>query len=51
VATGGGEDFYERAADAIAASLPRAQRRTIAGQAHLADPKALAPVLERFFRE
>jgi hypothetical protein len=29
--------------------LPYARRQTIAGQAHVADPKALAPVLERFF--
>jgi pimeloyl-ACP methyl ester carboxylesterase len=50
VATGGGQDFFEQAADAIAASLPRAQRLTIEGQTHLVDPKALAPVLERFFR-
>jgi hypothetical protein len=38
------------AADAIAASIPRAERRTIEGQTHVADPTALAPVLERFFR-
>jgi pimeloyl-ACP methyl ester carboxylesterase len=46
---GGGGDFFDRAADAIAASIPHARRQTIAGQAHVADPKALAPVLERFF--
>src|SRR5207244_7294336 len=38
------------AADAIAASIPGAQRLTIEGQSHVADPTALAPVLERFFR-
>jgi pimeloyl-ACP methyl ester carboxylesterase len=43
-------DFFEQAADAIAASIPRAERRTIDGQGHVADPKALAPVLERFFK-
>jgi pimeloyl-ACP methyl ester carboxylesterase len=47
---GGGGDFFEQAADAIAASIPRAERQTIAGQTHQVDPKALAPVLERFFR-
>ena len=37
------------AADAIAASIPRAERLTIEGQAHVVDPKALGPVLEAFF--
>jgi pimeloyl-ACP methyl ester carboxylesterase len=49
VATGGGQEFFEQAADAIAASLPQAERLTIQGQTHLVDPKALAPVLQRFF--
>lgn len=48
---GGGGDFFTRAADAIAASIPLAQRRTVEGQTHMVDPKALAPVLERFFNE
>jgi hypothetical protein len=39
----------EPAADAIAASIPHAQRTTVEGQAHVVDPKALAPVLEAFF--
>jgi pimeloyl-ACP methyl ester carboxylesterase len=43
-------DFFTRAADAVAASIPHAERQTIEGQGHVADPKALAPVLERFFR-
>jgi pimeloyl-ACP methyl ester carboxylesterase len=47
---GGGGDFFERAADAIAASIPHAETQTIAGQTHMVEPKALAPVLERFFR-
>jgi pimeloyl-ACP methyl ester carboxylesterase len=51
VLTGGGDDFFERAADAIAAALPRAERHTLEGQSHVADPKAVAPVLERFFDE
>jgi pimeloyl-ACP methyl ester carboxylesterase len=45
----GGGDFFERAADAIAAAIPHAQRMTLEGQTHMVDPKALAPVLERFF--
>jgi pimeloyl-ACP methyl ester carboxylesterase len=58
VATGGGSPdsfvagggaFFSTAADAIAASLPQAERQTIEGQTHMVDPKALAPVLERFF--
>jgi pimeloyl-ACP methyl ester carboxylesterase len=46
---GGGGGFFDRAADAIAASIPQAERLTLAGQTHMVDPKALAPVLERFF--
>jgi pimeloyl-ACP methyl ester carboxylesterase len=49
VATGGGQEFFEQAADAITASLPHAHRLTLEGQTHLVDPKVLAPVLERFF--
>jgi pimeloyl-ACP methyl ester carboxylesterase len=36
------------AADAIAASLPHAQRTVVAGQGHVPDPAVLAPVLARF---
>jgi hypothetical protein len=46
---GGGGDFFGKAADAIAASIPRARRQVVEGQTHMVDPKALAPVLERFF--
>ena len=42
-------DFFTRAADAIAASVPHAARQTVAGSGHVADPKALAAVLQRFF--
>jgi pimeloyl-ACP methyl ester carboxylesterase len=45
----GGGDFFAKAADAIAAIVPHAERQTLAGQTHMVDPKALAPVLERFF--
>jgi pimeloyl-ACP methyl ester carboxylesterase len=48
---GGGGDFFAQAADAIAASIPQAKRQTLAGQTHMVDPKALVPVLERFFGE
>lgn len=46
---GGGGSFFDQAADAITASIPDAQRQTVEGQTHMVDPKALAPVLERFF--
>jgi pimeloyl-ACP methyl ester carboxylesterase len=60
VATGGGtpdphaaglpHGFMDRAADAIAASIPLAQRQIIEGGGHMVDAKLVAPVLERFFR-
>ena len=37
------------AADAIVAAVPNAQRTTFEGQGHVAEPKAIAPLLERFF--
>jgi pimeloyl-ACP methyl ester carboxylesterase len=46
---GGGGDFFDRAADAVAAAVPRAERVVIDGQTHMVDPKALVPVLLRFF--
>ncbi len=58
VATGGIPDphmgglrpgFFDTAADAIAAAVPKAERRIIEGQTHVADPKVLAGVLEQFF--
>jgi pimeloyl-ACP methyl ester carboxylesterase len=39
----------DAAADAIAAGIPHAERQTIEGQGHVADPKVIAAVLERFF--
>jgi hypothetical protein len=42
-------DFFDRAADASAASIPQADRQTFAGQGHVADPKVVAHALERFF--
>jgi pimeloyl-ACP methyl ester carboxylesterase len=38
------------AADAIAASITHAERRTLEGQSHMADPAVVAPLLEWFFR-
>jgi pimeloyl-ACP methyl ester carboxylesterase len=49
VSTGGGNDFFEQAAEAIAASIPNCKRLTIEGQTHTVDPTAIGPVLERFF--
>jgi pimeloyl-ACP methyl ester carboxylesterase len=37
-----------RAADALAAGLPNAERRTLEGQSHNLSMKVLAPVLEDF---
>jgi uncharacterized NAD-dependent epimerase/dehydratase family protein len=42
-------DFFAPVADAIAAAIPNAEREVVEGQTHMVDPKALAPVLERFF--
>ena len=44
-------DFFHQAANAIAASIPHAQRQRIEGQSHVADPKTVAAVLERFDRQ
>jgi pimeloyl-ACP methyl ester carboxylesterase len=42
-------DFFEQAAATLAATIPGARRQVIEGQGHMADPKAVAPVLRRFF--
>jgi pimeloyl-ACP methyl ester carboxylesterase len=42
-------DFFGSAADAIAAAVPGAERRTIETDSHVVDPKRLAPVLTEFF--
>lgn len=41
VATGGGDPFFELAADAIAADIPNVERLTIEGQGHVAEPSAV----------
>jgi hypothetical protein len=48
VLTGGGAEFFELAADAIAAAIPGAERTVLEGQGHVADPKAVATTLGRF---
>jgi pimeloyl-ACP methyl ester carboxylesterase len=42
-------DLFQRAATAIAARIPHAERVTLAGQSHVADPAVVAPVLQQFF--
>jgi pimeloyl-ACP methyl ester carboxylesterase len=44
-------DFFDQAAAAITASIPHAQRRTLPGQGHVADPTSVAPLLEQFFTD
>jgi pimeloyl-ACP methyl ester carboxylesterase len=43
-------ELFDRAAAAIVARIPHAERVTLAGQSHVADPAVVAPMLERFFR-
>ncbi len=50
VATSGGDPFFELAANAILADISNAERLTIEGQGHVADPVAVGRELERFFR-
>ena len=49
VASGGGTGFFEAAADAVAASIPNAERVILAEQGHVVDPKTMAEQLRRFF--
>jgi pimeloyl-ACP methyl ester carboxylesterase len=51
VIDGGTTPWLSDGADALAAVLPNARRRTLTGQQHDIDPAALAPVLSEFFRE
>jgi pimeloyl-ACP methyl ester carboxylesterase len=46
---GASEQFMHSGADALAAVLPNAQRRTLEGQTHDVNPAVLAPVLVEFF--
>jgi pimeloyl-ACP methyl ester carboxylesterase len=50
VVGGGASDAWiHHGADALANVLPHASRHTLAGQTHMVDPNALAPVLIEFF--
>jgi pimeloyl-ACP methyl ester carboxylesterase len=42
--------FMHPTADRIASLMPRAQRKTLPGQTHQAEPEAVAPVLIEFFK-
>ncbi len=51
VMDGGASPAWARnAVQAVADALPNAQRRTLEGQTHGADPAALAPILVEFFQ-
>jgi pimeloyl-ACP methyl ester carboxylesterase len=50
VIDGGQSPWLSHSADATAAALPNAQRRTIEGQPHNVDHNAIAPILAEFFR-
>jgi pimeloyl-ACP methyl ester carboxylesterase len=50
VIDGGQASWLSHAADAVAATVPNAKRRTIEGQPHNVDYNAMAPVLTEFFR-
>lgn len=41
----------DQAADIITSSIPHAQRRTLDGQSHVADPETVATMLEQFFTQ
>ncbi len=47
---GASEGWAHNSVQALAAALPNAQRRTLAGQTHNANPAVLAPALVEFFR-
>lgn len=42
-------DFFDRAAKAIIAAIPQAERQTLDGQNHVVDPEHMARVLRTFF--
>jgi hypothetical protein len=49
VVDGGVTPWFASAAQAVAAALPNAQRRTLPGQPHNVAPEAIAPELAAFF--
>ena len=50
VLTGESGEFFSDSADAIAASMPNAERLVLEGRSHIPAPAAIAPALQRFFR-
>jgi pimeloyl-ACP methyl ester carboxylesterase len=51
VLDGGTTPWLSASADAVASALPKAQRRTLAGQQHNVDAGAIAPALTEFFKK
>ena len=51
VIDGGTTPWLSHAADAVANTLPNAQRRTLKGQPHNVAPEAIAPALVEFFKD
>jgi pimeloyl-ACP methyl ester carboxylesterase len=43
-------EFFDRAADAVAAMVPSARRQIDEGQGHMVEAAATAPLLKEFFR-
>src|ERR1700716_135795 len=50
VIDGAQSPWVTKGAEATAAAIPNAQRRTLAGQQHNVDPAAMAPALVEFFK-
>jgi hypothetical protein len=44
-----GSSFFDTAADALVAALPRAERAVVPRSGHVPEPAALAPLLRRFY--
>ena len=44
-------DFFDRAAKAITAAIPHAERQTLDGQNHVVGPEVMARVLKTFFNQ
>jgi pimeloyl-ACP methyl ester carboxylesterase len=51
VIDGGTTPWLSHTAQAVAAALPNARRRTLPGQPHNVAPEAIAPVLVAFFTD
>jgi len=44
-------DFFDRAAKAITAAIPKTERQTLDGQGHVVAPELMAGVLKTFFNQ